>query len=66
MASNYHLVRGAGNPACINGAESTSDDTTGGRERHLTDPIRCRLSDGESSEDESGSDGTVRRRRFGL
>ena len=41
MASYYHLVRGAGNAAYIDGAESTNDDT-GGRERHLTNPIRCR------------------------
>ena len=41
MASDYHLVRGAGNAAYIDGAESTNDDT-GGRERHLTNPIRCR------------------------
>jgi hypothetical protein len=42
MASDCHLVRGAGNSACIDGAESTNDDTSGGRESHLTNPIRCR------------------------
>jgi len=42
MASDCHLVRGGGNPACIDGAGSTNDDASGGRGSHLTNPIRYR------------------------
>jgi len=41
-ASDCHLVRGGGNPACIciDGAPgSTNDDRSGGRESHLTNQI---------------------------
>jgi hypothetical protein len=41
MASGCHLIRAGENPACIDGAGSTNDeDTSGGYEGHLTNPIR--------------------------
>jgi len=39
MASDCYLVRGGGNPACIDGAGLTNDDRSGGRESHLTNRI---------------------------
>ena len=42
MASDSHLVRDGGDPACINAAGSTNDDTSADRESHLTHPIRYR------------------------
>jgi len=39
-ASGCHFVRDEGNPACIDAAGSTNDDTSAGRESHLTHPIR--------------------------
>jgi len=42
MASDRQLVRDEGNLACIDAAGSANDDTTAGRESHLTHPFRYR------------------------
>ena len=39
MASDCHLIRDKGNPTCIDAVGSTNDNTSGGRENHVTHPI---------------------------
>ena len=56
MASDCHLVRGEGDPVCIDGSELTNDDAGAGRESSSDPSDSLSESDEGSSEDESTSD----------